>query len=318
MVYDFIYEYTKGHDVRLEGISGNVDELKRFSNMYTVHTSCFSDYREMLNIVQPQLVLVFPNDELRQFEIAKACLLADASVLCERPVCHNIAEGEELVELQKATGRFILPRYNRRYMPAYISAKHVIDSGGLGKIYMYNAGFHAGAYSSENAFILNHISHHLDIARMLLGEINIRHVLRTAEDDKRVGYNIVINSNNGTIGNIQSNSFLCGDYPMERVELSGNTCQLIIENIRTLKYNRPVKRLESGAVDFMADGGSHILNMNFAQLNNFTYYGFENMIKVFFECDAADKKPTHDMEEALKTFRLIEEFNCILKSTKVP
>jgi predicted dehydrogenase len=304
MVYDFIHDYTKDLAAALSGISGSEKDIRRFSKMYAVPRG-FTDYREMLEAVRPDLVMVFPEDELQQFTITKTCLGAGASVLCERPVCHSIAEGEELAELQKETGQFIMPRYNRRYMPAYISAKHIIDRGGLGKAYMYGAAFHSGAYSGEALFVVNHISHHLDLARMLLGEIEILDIRRTAENDRRIGYNIVIQSEKGTLGNIQSNSFLCGDYPVERVELSGDTRQLIVENVRTIRYNQPVRRLESGAADMLAGGGSGVLNMNNAQLNNFAYYGFEDMLKEFVHCSAAGIKPAQDMEDALKTFKQV-------------
>jgi predicted dehydrogenase len=306
MIYDFIYEYTKGLDVRLEAVCGEEEETERFAGMYAVKRN-FAHYEEMLDRIRPDLVIVFPADESKQFEITKACLLSGADVLCERPICHSSTEGDELIDLQKQTGRFAMPRYNRRYMPAYTSARHIINSVEFGKTYMYHSSFHAGAYGSEAAFVSNHISHHLDLARMLLGEINLLDIRRLAEDDRRIAYNIVFESEKGTIGNIQSNSFLCGDYPMERVEISGNTRQLIVDNVRNLIYNQPAMRIEnSDAVDFLANGGTKILNMNYAQLNNFAFYGFEHMLKEFVRCSQARVKPLQDIEDAMKTFQLIQ------------
>ncbi|GHV93400.1 hypothetical protein AGMMS50268_39030 [Spirochaetia bacterium] len=318
MIYDFIYEYTKGLDVRLEAVCGEEKETRRFADMYTVKGN-FSDYHEMLDRVHPDLVIAFPADESKQFEITKVCLLAGADVLCERPICHSLSEGEELIELQKQTGHFAMPRYNRRYMPAYTLAKHIIDSAEFGKAYMYHSGFHAGAYGSEAAFVSNHISHHLDLARMLLGEINLLDVRRLAEDDRRVGYNIVFEGEKGTIGNIQSNSFLCGDYPMERVEVSGNTRQLIVDNVRNVIYNQPLVRIENAdaselcSIDFLANGGTKILNMNYAQLNNFAFYGFEHMLKEFVRCSQARVKPLQDIADAMKTFQLIQSVKSIVQ-----
>ena len=320
MIYDFIYEYTKTLDVNLEAICGEESAVKRFAQMYAV-PRLFSDYAEMLDTVRPDLVIVFPSDETTQARTAKASMLAGADVLCERPICHSIAEGEELIAVQEKTGHFVMPRYNRRYMNAYISAKHIMGSPEFGAAYMYSSSFHAAAYGSEEQFISNHISHHLDLARMLLGEIRLLHVGRIAESTRRVGFNIVFErekpGDNGlkTLGNIQSNSFLCGDYPMERLDISGNLRQIIVENVRTLRYNRPVKRLEnSGAEDFLAEGGTRILNMNYAQLNNFAFYGFENMLKEFVRCSEAMVKPVQDMEDALKTFMLVQSLKALVSS----
>jgi predicted dehydrogenase len=318
MIYDFIYEYTKTLDLQLEAVSGEEPDLKRFAGMYAVKAK-FSGYAEMLDAVRPDLVIVYPSDETKQAEMVKAALLAGADVLCERPVCHSVAEGEELIAVQKKTGRFVMPRYNRRYMNAYISAKHIMDSPEFGFPYMYSSGFHAGAYGSEEKFISNHISHHLDLARMLLGEIKLLHARRITENDRRVGFNIVFESAKPgggglkTLGNIQSNSFLCGDYPMERLDISGNLCQIVVENVRTLRYSRPVTKLaNSGAEDFLAEGGTKILNMNYAQLNNFAFYGFENMLKEFVRCSEERIKPAQDMEDALESFRLTESLRALV------
>ena len=293
-------------DVQLAAICGPGWQTERFGRMYSA-PECYTDYKELLEDIKPEMVIVYPDDESLQPEITRACLLAGADVLCERPVYHTLEEGGELAALQRQTGRFVMPRYNRRYMPAYASAKAIVDSAQFGRPYMYSACFHAGEYASERIFRANHISHHLDLARMLLGEITLLHVDKTVENDHRVGYNIVFKSLKDTLGNIQSNSFLCMDYPMERVEICGDRHQVIVENVRTVKYNRPVVRIgDTSAEDFLAEGGTRVLNMNCAQLNNFTYYGFEEMVREFFRCSAAGIKPAQDMEDALETFKLIK------------
>jgi predicted dehydrogenase len=311
-------------DIRLEAVVDDEKETSRFTKIYTTG-KVFTDYQEMLDCIHPELVLVFPSDDNKQFELTKACLLAGADVLCERPVCHTLTEGEELCELQNKTGHFIMPRYNRRYMPVYNSAKHIIKSLEFGKTYMYNSSFHAGAYASEQKLIYNHISHHLDLARMLLGQIELLYVRRIAEDKNRMGFNIVFENQEGALGNIQSNSFLCGDYPMERLEISGNYRQIIVENVRHLCYNQPPVYLtdtdkifvdESGTIDFLSSGGTKILNMNYAQLNNYTFYGFEGMLREFVISAERKTMPCQNMKDVLQTYNLIQSLDDMVKSQK--
>ena len=306
MVYDFLYEYTKQLDVRLVAVCGTEDETERFCRMYAAPAR-FVSYCDMLEKVAPELVIAFPTDESMQFTVVKDCLLAGADVLCERPVCHSREEGEQLVALCRQTGHFVMPRYNRRYMPTYLAAKEIVRSKPFGRSYMYASGFHAGAYSSESAFVNNHIGHHLDLARMLLGEVSITHVERIGESDQRVGYNILFRADCGTLGVIQSNSFLCMDYPMERVEIAGNERQVVVENVRALRYNQPQAKISDSQVwDFLADGGTKALNLNNNQLNNFTFYGFEEMVREFVRCSKLHIKPLQDIEDALETYKLIE------------
>jgi predicted dehydrogenase len=323
MIYDFIYGYTKTLDLQLEAVCGDEEETRRFARIYAVPRR-FSGYQEMLDAVHPDLVIAFPSDEARQGEIAKNAMLAGADVLCERPVCHSVAEGEELAAVQEKTGRFVMPRYNRRYMDAYLSARRILEAPEFGRAYMYSSSFHAAAYGSEEKFISNHISHHLDLARMFLGDIRLLHVSRTAESGRRLGFNIVFESVEAsgvpalkTLGNIQSNSFLCGDYPMERMDISGDQRQIVVENVRSLRYSQPARRIENSTIenstveDFLAPGGTRILNMNYAQLNNFTFYGFENMLKEFVRCSRDRVRPLQDMEDALKTFKLVQSLEAL-------
>ena len=306
MVYEFLYEYTKHLEVRLAAICGSEEEMDRFSRMYATPAR-FTDYREMLDRIAPELVIAFPPKESMQFQVVWDCLSTGADVLCERPVCHSTEEGERLIALCRQTGRFVMPRYNRRHMPTYRSAKQIVDSPAFGRPHMYLSSFHAGAYESEAAFVNNHISHHFDLARMLLGEIAITHVERTVQDDRHVGYNILFRAAQGTLGVIQSNSFLCADYPMERMEISGNERQVIVENVRTLQYNQPQHgSFGTDAWDFLADGGTRALNLNNNQLNNFTYYGFEEMARDFVRCAHTREAPRQDMADALETYQLVE------------
>ncbi|MDR1062012.1 MAG: Gfo/Idh/MocA family oxidoreductase [Clostridiales bacterium] len=344
LVYDFIYDYFKKLDVRLAAICDTPGNMARFARAYAV-PACYEDSGELLRKERPDMALVFPADDAAQFGLAKACMLAGADVMCERPVCHSLREGEELADLQERTGKFVMPRYNRRYMPAYVSALGILggrqggsgdaemqaagpqaagsgmgasgggDGGsgsGFGRIYMYNAAFHAGAYASDEAFAVNHVSHHLDLARMLLGEIELRSVMALREDGTRLGYQIAFEGPRGLLGCIQSNSFLCGDYPMERVEICGDRQQLIVENVRHLWHNRPVSRIGgTGAVDFAAAGGTKILNANNAQLDNRTHYGFEQMAAEFARCAGTGERPAQDMADALKTYALVERLQAM-------
>ncbi|MDR3120766.1 MAG: hypothetical protein LBU58_05475, partial [Clostridiales bacterium] len=91
---------------------------------------------------------------------------------------------------------------------------------------------------------------------------------------------------------------------------------IVVENVRRLWYNEPAAKLAgSDAVDFSAPGGTRILNGNFAQLGNFVYYGFEQMLREFVRCADTGGPPVQDAEDALKTFRLVgrvkELANCV-------
>jgi predicted dehydrogenase len=80
-----------------------------------------------------------PNDTHR--EIAIAAARAGKTVLCEKPLARNAAEGQEMVAaVERAKVRNTV-WYNYRRIPAVTLAKQLIDEGRLGKVFHYRAQF---------------------------------------------------------------------------------------------------------------------------------------------------------------------------------
>ncbi|WP_274649514.1 Gfo/Idh/MocA family protein [Paenibacillus humicola] len=313
-VYDFLYDCTKKFPLTLAAICDSPQNTENFSARYRC-PAVYDDYMFMLEREKPDLVISFPAYG-EQFEIAKQCLLSGAHVFSERPVCLSSRQAAELAEIQKTTNRFVMARLNRRYTPSYVMAKRILEKKEFGASTMYLAKYHASAYESENSFIWNHTIHHLDLARYLVGELELLHAERIYVDYNRVGYNISFRSAQGCIGVIQTSSLQSGEYPMERVEVTGDRRNVIVDNIRSLQYFRPAPIRESiAAMDMSDDGDTLMWTQNFAQLNNFTFYGFENMFEHFVSCMESGKKPSLEMEDTAKTIELVEKLNQLVQSS---
>ena len=305
MIYDFIYDCTKNCAVELTAICGSTQDTRRFSQRYRC-PQAYHDYREMLRNEKPDLVVAF-SSEFPQVDVVRDCLLAGAHVYCERAVCHSSKEASEIVKLQQSTGRYVMARLNRRFVHTYVMAKEIVGRSEFGAPTMYLAKYHASPYDSEESFIWNHAIHHLDLARFLLGEYDITHVDRVFADPQRIGYNISFMSRSGCAGVIQTSSLQCGEYPAERVEITGNGRNVMVENIRTLHYDRPAPGRQSpGGMLLRDDGDTLILKQNFAQLNNFTFYGFENSLEYLTEKIMLGEKPEPNMEDLIRTIEQVE------------
>ena len=74
-------------------------------------------------------------------EIAIAAAEAGKMVLCEKPLCRNLAEGQQMVDAVEKAGVKNTVWYNYRRLPAVTLAKQIIDSGKLGRIFHYRANF---------------------------------------------------------------------------------------------------------------------------------------------------------------------------------
>ncbi len=63
------------------------------------------------------------------------------AILCEKPLSMDTAEGERMCEAVEAAGVPNTVWYNYRRIPAVTFAKHLIDSGRLGRVFHYRANF---------------------------------------------------------------------------------------------------------------------------------------------------------------------------------
>lgn len=312
MMYDFLYDSMKKAPINLVTVC-DIDEerLELFSKRYRVDRT-YKDYREMIRNEKLDLVISFPNSH-DQYNIAKDCMQSGIHVFSERPVCYSIEEANELVEIQRRTGRYTMARLNRRFAPAYNMAREIIDRPEFGRVAMYFAKFQAPEYESERYFIHKHIIHHLDIARYFLGELNITHVDAVRLSDRQIGFNISVASIDGAIGVIQSGSLQSYGYPMERIEITGDGRNVIIDNIRYLEYNRPSKRKESFQEIKLEDGSDTLVwNLNHGQLSNYLYYGFEDGFYGFASSILRGKVPDPNIEDTVRTLKLLQDMENML------
>lgn len=74
-------------------------------------------------------------------ELIKRALKAGKHVVCEKPLCLENEEAQEIIELEKETGKKCTLMLNVRYHMACQKAKQVIESGELGKVLMVHGNY---------------------------------------------------------------------------------------------------------------------------------------------------------------------------------
>lgn len=314
-VYDVIYECTKHLPVKLIAICDLKEErLQKFAERYHV-TKVYRDYKDLLRKEELDAVICFPDDTHMHYSIAKDCLLSGVNVFIERPQCLNIEQAKDLISIQERMSKYVMARLNKRFTPAYMMAKEIIQREEFGRVTMYMAKYHAPEYESEPSFIFKHIIHHLDLARYLLGEIVLTHVDTIKISDTRIGYQICFVTANDSIGVIQTGSLQSAGYPMERVEITGVGKNVIVDNIKSVEYNREAPKRNAEQVGALSDGGDSLFwNMGHGNNSNFTYHGFENQLHQFVNSLLQKKPPFPHMEDSIHTNELLDKFVSMLNN----
>lgn len=75
------------------------------------------------------------------FELTKSALEAGKHVLTEKPFVPTVAQAEDLIAVSRQTGRLICVYQNRRWDSDFLTVKHLVRSGTLGRIVEYNTHF---------------------------------------------------------------------------------------------------------------------------------------------------------------------------------
>ena len=73
------------------------------------------------------------------YTLVKASLLAGKHVLCEKPLCQNVTEGEELLTLARQADRILMVGHIFLFNPGIIMLKNLIKTEDLGRIYYLSA-----------------------------------------------------------------------------------------------------------------------------------------------------------------------------------
>ncbi|MDR1903977.1 MAG: Gfo/Idh/MocA family oxidoreductase [Treponema sp.] len=308
--FNTLYPMLRNQPVRLAAVC-DTDPARReaFARFYAVEKQ-YEDYREMILTERPGAVLCVVNADMH-YEAAKLCLQEGIPVFVEKTPCRTSGQAEELAELQKRSGTIAAVGFNRRYCTAYTMAREIIRRPEFGRISMYYSKFNADPYGSHEYFIFNHIIHHIDLARYLLGEITDIQARRTIIDEKSGAWEVHFTAlESGAVGTIQAASMLNEAYPMERLDIASTGGNVVVDNLRDLRYNRTGPRRDRCFAEPLANDGD-CLTWNLSNgygigAGIFSYLGFEVELDEFFSALRGGPKPRSTIEECVGTMKAME------------
>lgn len=165
----------------------------------------FKDYRQMINTVQPQVVVI-ATPHYAHVPIAEYCIAKGCHVVIEKPVAVTTAQAEHLNRLIADNPDLkIAVMYNQRTNPVYRKAKQILSEGKLGAVQRINFivtdWYRSDAYYRQNSWrasyreegggiLINQCVHQLDILQWLVGmpaaiegKITTKNRSITAEND---------------------------------------------------------------------------------------------------------------------------------------
>ena len=110
-------------------------------NEYYPDARVFTDYREMLQIDDVEVVDVTTHPEIR-VPIIEDCLNAGKHVLSQKPFVLDLDDGERLADLADAKGLLLAVNQNARWAPHFSYMREAVKAGMIGEVASVHCGVH--------------------------------------------------------------------------------------------------------------------------------------------------------------------------------
>lgn len=179
--YTHAAAYAASGQVRLEGAADiRPHHLDAFLAAFPGPEG-FSDYRTALRTLKPDIVSICTYVGLHR-EMIEACVEAGVKgILCEKPFVNSPRDLAEVEALVAGSGVKVVVAHIRRYLPAYIKARQLVESGAIGSLTLASVGLEGWDLSEMG-------SHYFDLMRMFAGDQPARHVFGQARVRQATGY----------------------------------------------------------------------------------------------------------------------------------
>lgn len=123
-------------ETKVVGVADPVEEgrAKAAARLDLPVSAAFSDYREMLARVRPEVVAVCPRHVDQHRDMILAALEAGAQGLyVEKPFCRDLAEADEIVAACSRSGAKLAIAHRNRYHPVLPVVARLVEEGAIGR-----------------------------------------------------------------------------------------------------------------------------------------------------------------------------------------
>lgn len=193
---------------------------------------------EMLRALRPDVVSVatggyeYGSDH---FEPTMQALDAGAHVLCEKPICNEIDNAEQMVARARAKGLCLGVDLNHRFTPAAELAKKWVNEGRLGHLLFINMSMWIkNPTESSPYFQIKALHPHtVDVMRYFCGDIEAVQCFATKAPGRKIWStaHFSMRFRNGVVGGLTGSYDIERGHPMERCEVAGTGGRFVLEDM---------------------------------------------------------------------------------------
>ncbi len=261
----------------------------------------FTDYRQMLELAELDMIVIGAPNHLH-CEMTVAAAAAGKHVVCEKPLCLNLAEADQMIEACKVAGVKLMYAEELCFAPKYVRLKQLLDSGALGtptliKQSEKHSGPHAPHFwdveKSGGGVAMDMGCHAIEFFRWMLGRPAIKSVYaqmntlvhgdKTRGDDNAL---IVVEFENGCIALAEESWTKLGGMD-DRAEVHGSAGVAYAD----LLHGNSIETYSAAGYDYAVEKSDQTTGWTFTMYEEEWNYGFPQEMAHFVECVQKDLPP---------------------------
>jgi predicted dehydrogenase len=275
----------------------------------------FTDYREMLKMDELDVVVLgIPNDLHAEATIAAAA--AGKHVICEKPLCLNLAEADAMIEACRRANVKLMYAEELCFTPKYVRLKRLVDEGAVGQVYLIKQSEkHDGPHSpwfwdvqrSGGGVTLDMGCHAFQFFRWMLGSPAVKSVYahmdtyvhgdKTRGDDNAI---IIVEFDNGATCMAEESWAKPGGMD-DTAEVYGSKGVAYAD----LLHGNAIRTFSAHGYGYAVEKAATTVGWSFTIYEEAWNYGFPQEFEHFLECVAHDKAPLVSGEDGREVLRMI-------------
>ncbi|MBW5444808.1 gfo/Idh/MocA family oxidoreductase [Cohnella sp. CFH 77786] len=299
----------------------NKDRAAVYAKQFGAERS-YSDYREMLDKETLDAVFIVtayePDGRVQATAIAREALRAGVHVWMEKPTAASTKEIAELMALSRAAQRYVMTGTKKIFFPSVEKVHEIIHAPEFGRPASFYLRYPMTMPELERRQdlrqvedLLDHIFHPASILYYLFGKIE-----RFSYDWEPVngGSALAVRFVSGVAGAVHFAAGIAGSSPLERLEVVGEGCNVVVENGVKVTYYRKAARPAYGrAASYLVPDEAAPLywepEFSLGQLmnKNIFYLGYVQEVLHFCESVLEGRAPVKGgLEASLEILKLFE------------
>ena len=275
----------------------------------------FTDYRKMLELPDLDVVsLCLPND--LHCEAAVDAASAGKHVICEKPLCANLAEADRMIDACRTAGVKLMYAEELCFTPKYVRARQLIEEGALGDVYLIKQSEkHNGPHTdwfwdvnrSGGGVTLDMGCHAIEFFRWITGKRPITSVYaqmgthlhrdRTEGDDNSI---IIVEFEGGAVGMAEESWAKPGGMD-DRAEIYGSRGVTYAD----LLHGNALETYSETGYGYAVEKAGETRGWSFTIFEEIWNYGFPQEMQHFIDCVQHDRPALVTGEDGRATLEAI-------------